>query len=304
MKPFHTDPEFTLNAAALDTARESGKSPAHLKRSSEASIALIAAFVLVLVGVAAYFAWLRDPSIPRASAPSPAASESMPEAPVAPAIAHPVDRITTAPGDNERPLAPLPGLDESDAVARDSIATIINGDDFLRLLVPTAVIRNIVATVDNLPRKAVAIAILPVKPVGGPFVTATDASGMSIASDNAARYAPYVRAAEAIDAQRLAGFYVRLYPLFQQAYTELGYPNGYFNDRLIGVIDHLLAAPEPKASVYLVQPRVVFQFADPQLENLSSGQKILIRMGADNEMRIKAKLRELRKLLASGEVHR
>jgi hypothetical protein len=102
----------------------------------------------------------------------------------------------------------------------------------------------------------------------------------------------------------LAGFYVRLYPLFQQAYVELGYPNGYFNDRLIGVIDHLLAAPEPKAPVYLAQPRVVFEFADPQLESLSAGQKILVRMGADNEMRIKAKLRELRKLLASGEVHR
>lgn len=29
-------------------------------------------------------------------------------------------------------------------------------------------------------------------------------------------------------------FYVRLYPLFQKAYVELGYPNGYFNDRLIG----------------------------------------------------------------------
>jgi hypothetical protein len=228
----------------------------------------------------------------------------MAEAPAAPAIEHPVDRIPTAQEDNDHALPPLPALDESDAIARDSIATILNGDAFLRLLVPTAVIRHIVATVDNLPRNKIAIAILPVKPAGGPFVTATDAGGRSVASDNAARYAPYVSAAEAIDARRLAGFYVRLYPLFQQAYVELGYPNGYFNDRLIGVIDHLLAAPEPKAPVYLAQPRVVFEFADPQLESLSAGQKILVRMGADNEMRIKAKLRELRKLLASGEVHR
>ena len=304
MKAFHTDPEFTLNAAALDTARESGWRLAHSKRSSPASIALIAAIVLVLAGIAAYFLWQRETSMPAASAPVPAASDSMPEAPAAPAIEHPVDRIPTAPGDNEHALPPLPGLDESDAVARDSIATILNGDDFLRLLVPTAVIRHIVATVDNLPRQTIAIAILPVKPAGGPFVTAKDARGTSIASDNAARYAPYVTAAEAINAERLAGFYVRLYPLFQQAYVELGYPNGYFNDRLIGVIDHLLAAPEPKAPVYLAQPRIVFEFADPQLESLSAGQKILVRMGTDNEMRIKAKLRELRKWLASGVVHR
>jgi len=304
MKAFDTDPEFTLNAAALDTVREPGRRSARPKRSSAASIALIAAFVLLLAGVAAYFVWRPETSIPAASAPTPAASEAMHEAPAAPAIEHPVDRISIAPGGNEHALPPLPTLDESDAVARDSIATIFNGDDFLRLLVPTGVIRHIVATVDNLPRKTVAIAILPATPVGGPFVTATDAGGTSIASDNATRYAPYVTAAEAIDAQRLAGFYVRLYPLFQQAYVELGYPNGYFNDRLIGVIDHLLAAPEPKAPVYLAQPRVVFEFADPQLESLSAGQKILVRMGADNEMRIKAKLRELRRLLTSGEVRR
>ena len=242
--------------------------------------------------------------MPTASAPVPAASDSMHEAPAAPGIEHPVDRILAAPGDNEHALPALPGLDESDAVARDSIATILNGDDFLRLLVPTAVVRHIVATVDNLPRNKIAVAILPVKPAAGPFVAATDARGMSIASDNAARYAPYVTAAEAIDAERLAGFYFRLYPLFQQAYVELGYPDRYFNDRVIGVIDHLLAAPEPKAPVYLAQPKVVFEFADPQLESLSAGQKILVRMGADNEVRIKAKLRELRKLLASGEAHR
>ena len=42
-----------------------------------------------------------------------------------------------------------------------------------------------------------------------------------------------------------AALYRRLYPLFQQAYAELGYPTGHFNDRLVEVVDHLLAAPEP-----------------------------------------------------------
>jgi hypothetical protein len=55
MKAFHADPEFTLNAAALDTDQEPGRRLAHPKRSSAVSIALIAAFVLVLAGVAAYF---------------------------------------------------------------------------------------------------------------------------------------------------------------------------------------------------------------------------------------------------------
>jgi len=120
---------------------------------------------------------------------------------------------------------------------------------------------------------------------------------MLIAGNDAGRYTAYVNAAESIDSRLLAQFYVRLYPLFQQAYAELGYPDGYFNDRLIGVIDHLLAAPEPKSPVYLTQPRILFEFADPNLEELSAGQKILVRVGIDNEMRLKAKLRDIRKAL-------
>jgi hypothetical protein len=92
---------------------------------------------------------------------------------------------------------------------------------------------------------------------------------------------------------------VYLYPLFQQAFVELGYPDGYFNDRLIEVIDHLLEAPEPKGPVKLVSPKVLYEFADPELERLSSGQKMMIRVGPENEARLKAKLREIRAAVAA-----
>ncbi len=189
-------------------------------------------------------------------------------------------------------------------MAKDAIATIFNGDAILRLLVPEGIIRRIVATVDNLPRRTIAARILPVKPVPGPLATASAEGRTSIAGDNAARYASYVGLAEAVDGERLAGLYVRLYPLFQRAYVELGYPDGYFNDRLIAVIDHLLAAPEPAPPVYLSQPRVMFEFADPELEGLSAGQKILVRIGLDNELRVKAKLREIRGHLTAEKVKR
>ena len=111
-------------------------------------------------------------------------------------------------------------------------------------------------------------------------------------------------AAEAIDTSRLTGFYVRLYPLLQQAYVELGYPKGYFNDRVIVVIDHLLAAPEPPPPVYVTQPRIVYEFADPALEELSAGQKAMVRVGLDNERRMKAKLRDIRTALAAEPLPR
>ena len=96
------------------------------------------------------------------------------------------------------------------------------------------------------------------------------------------------------DLDELAATYRRFYPLIQEAFAQLGYPDAYFNDRLIAVIDHLLATPEPREPVQLVQPHVLYEFADPALEALSSGQKLLLRMGSDNAARVKSVLEELR----------
>ena len=125
-----------------------------------------------------------------------------------------------------------------------------------------------------------------------------------IAAENSARYAPYVRALESVDAAALVAAYLRAYPLFQQAYRELGYPDGYFNDRLVAALEDMLAAPDAGASPKLVRPKVLYEFADPALEEASAGQKIMVRMGSDNARRAKAKLRELRQALAAAGASR
>ena len=88
--------------------------------------------------------------------------------------------------------------------------------------------------------------------------------------------------------------------LFQESYENLGYPDKYFNDRLVEVIDHLLATPTPNGPVKLIQPRVFYEYADPALEQLSAGQKVLIRMGNANAAQLKKKMREFRALIAKG----
>jgi hypothetical protein len=96
----------------------------------------------------------------------------------------------------------------------------------------------------------------------------------------------------------LVGIYRHYYPLFQQAYTDLGYPDGYFNNRLVEVIDHLLATPDVTGPIRLSQPGVLYEFADPSLEQLSAGQKLFLRMGSENAAALKLKLRELRREVA------
>lgn len=93
---------------------------------------------------------------------------------------------------------------------------------------------------------------------------------------------------------------MKLYPLFQQACQDLGDPQGYFNDRLVEVIDRLLATPEPagplavrltdvKGPIASQRPWVRHEFVDPALQALPAGSKMLLRMGPDNERRLKAR---------------
>lgn len=283
------DAQFTVDALAAEGAERDRPRAADPPPSRSRSAVLLVVLAL-LAGAAGYYFW------PRGAVPAPQVAPAAPPGPVQaePGIQHPIEQVPGA----ASAQAQLPGLDDSDGVARDSAAAILK-DEAMRLLVPEGIVRRIVATVDNLPRATVAPRVLPVRPVPGAFEVAPFANGMSIAPGNAKRYAGYVDAAESIDTGRLVGFYVRLYPLFQQAYVELGYPNGYFNDRLVAVIDHLLAAPEPSDPVLLLQPKVFYQYADAGLEERSAGQKIMMRIGRDNELRLKAKLREIRKALVA-----
>ena len=170
-----------------------------------------------------------------------------------------------------------------------------------QFLVQENIVRHIVVTIDNLPRKKVAVDLRPVKPTPGETAISNQGDTTTLGAANYARYAPFIHLVETTDPKTLASVYFHLYPLFQQAYEDLGYPGRFFNDRLVEVIDHLLAAPEPQGPIELVQPKVFYQFADPKLEDLSAGQKLLIRMGPANERSLKAKLRDFRaELVQSG----
>lgn len=254
------------------------------------STAVLSVLVLAAIGAGAYF-FLQHESAPAqvaapAEPPPPVEPAPPPAEPAPPAVAHyPIPSP-------EEDAAPEPGLDpEAKLLAAlrslfgASLDTVFNTTDLTR---------RIVVTVDNLPREKVARRLMPVKPVAGPMAVAGTGGDRVIDSANGARYQTYIDLMEKVPTAALVDAYVRNYPVFQQRYVELGYPDGYFNNRLVEVIDHLLAAPEPAGPLRLAQPKVLYTFADPELEKLSEGQKIMLRMGPDNAARVKAKLREIR----------
>jgi len=246
----------------------------------------VAAAVIVVAGGTWYYLQSRQ-----AAAPSPPAVQPLSAAPPEePATQHP---LPAGPGDSAAKV-PLPALADSDAALRDALGQVVDAaavQDYLR---PENIVRHLVVTVDNLPRQKVSVEKRPIKPAAGSFVADGDELHATIDPQNFARYQPLVSALGKLDMHQLAAVYIKFYPLFQQAYQDLGYPTGYFNDRLVQVIDVLLATPQPAAPIALVRPNVMYTYADPALEKLGAGQKLLIRMGPDNAAVVKAKLMELR----------
>jgi Protein of unknown function (DUF3014). len=206
--------------------------------------------------------------------------------------------------------APLPALAEADALVRELVAGVVTSKDVVRFLQMDGFIRRVVATVDNLPREQAPLMVWPVYPTPQRFTTQrTDTGVENIHLENSQRYTPFVQLIESVDSAKAVAVYRRLYPLFQQAYEELGFPGRYFNDRLVQVLDHLITTPvqtgplavtlvEVKGEVPSTRPWVRYEFADPALQSMSAGQKMLMRTGAENHQRLRARLIDIRARVA------
>ena len=254
----------------------------------------IAAAVLVLAVGGWLYVRHRAANNAAAVAAPPAAASAVAPPPAEPAIQHPLPAAGDA-----TPAEPVPSLADSDSAFRDALTQLAGADTVGTYLRPDAIIRNLVVTIDNLPRQKLALEKRPINPTAGSFLANGDELHATLDARNYARYKPLVAVIGNLDMVKVVAVYTHFYPLFQEAYQNLGYPNGYFNDRLVQVIDMLLATPQPSGPIELVQPNVMYTFADPALESRPAGQKLLIRMGPDNAKAIKAKLMELRALVTA-----
>jgi len=253
--------------------------------------------VAVIAAVGGYVAW-RAAQPGAGAGPAPASTATAASSAPAPAatIRHPIAQAAVpAPAST----APLPALDDSDASVRSALVAL-GGDGLKDLLLPQSVVNHIVATVDALPRHELGSSfILPLRTPRGVFRTAETQGILTADAGNAGRYAPYMAVVQHVDPQALVAWYVHCYPLFQQAWRELGYPRSYFNDRLIVAIDDMLAAPAPAQPPALQLEKGHYVYVDPALESLSVGQKLMLRLGPANEAVLKARLRTIRDLLTA-----
>jgi len=259
--------------------------------------------VLVVIGVVAYLSYEPEPAA--LSAP-PAIQQATPAEALPPPPAAETAALETPLGGPAHVVPeammegpePLPGLGGSDPALQASIEQLYGTEPLESFLIPKDIIRRLVVMIDSLPKERLPLESRAFKRIEGSFMVQGDGEQLFIADANAQRYTGFIDLVQRTDSAQLVKVYFRYYPLFQKAYEELGYRNRYFNDRVILVIDHLLATPELAGPVELVRPKVMYEYADPELQTRSAGQKALLRMGPGNAVVVKNKLREIRNELA------
>lgn len=234
------------------------------------------------------------PAGPVVTEPTPVAGVDLTEPQDPTAIQYPIEPVAETP-----PAVDAPPRDP-DVAAQDALGQAL-GAGIADWLMTEQLARRMVATIDNLPRVTQMEQIRAVRPPTEPFIVERETLDATVGEErivlseaNFARYDAPVAMLEAVDPASAAQTYRGIYPELQAAYEDLGYPGRYFNDRLVAVIDHLLATPEPQGPLLLERPKVMYRFADEQLEALSPGQKLLLRIGPEHARTVKQKLRAFR----------
>lgn len=161
--------------------------------------------------------------------------------------------------------------------------------------------RRLVITVDNLPREHVPSQLRVTR--GVPELLRVKKEGETITLDpsNYERYDRIIGYVEKMDARKIGRLYAKFYPLLQRTYEETGFPEERFHDRVLAALDDMMDAPRPTGPIRLVQPKVLYRFEDDHLENLSAGQKIMIRVGPDNAARLRKVLARVRAAIAAHD---
>lgn len=253
-------------------------------------LVIVSAAIVIAGGSYVYVTGSKQSAMPTDQQPS--ATQPVQEA-VAP-IEYPVTAPQTIADD-----APMPSLDNSDASIRKSLGEIFDLKRYGEQLLLESVITRFVVIVDNLDRRNLPLRHMLTQPPKGKFlVVKAGEEKFTLDEHNFQRYEPFVSMLETMDVEAFVTLYARYYPLFQKAYEEMGYPNKYFNDRVVKIIDHLAFTPRVASGpIELTQSVVTYRYADPSLEKLSSGQKLMIRMGGNNAAKVKAKLQQFRQAL-------
>lgn len=237
----------------------------------------------IAAGAAAYFAFAWRPHAPTAvvAQTAPAATPTRPPAPLG--------------GTGES--IPLPPLDASDTLVRTLVQALSESPAVMAWLPTKGLIRNFTLVVTNIADGATPAKQLKVLRPSGSFRTVEGNGQRFVDPRSYARYARIAEAVQSIDPAGAARLYATLKPRIEEAYRDLGAPDGSFDRTLERAFVALLATPVVTDAIRLKPKGIGYAYADDRLESLTAAQKQLLRMGPGNVRIVEAKLREIARAL-------
>jgi len=209
------------------------------------------------------------------SQPTPAAAPSA----TAPEAATPV-RPT-------RQALDLPTLIDSDGVIRDLVSALSDHPALARLLATPSLVRGLTAGVIQIGDGRTPVEWLQVlRPATRLQILGTDSGPVSPVSH--ARWNQVAAAVSSVAPSDAAQLYVNVKPLIDEAYIEMGQPDGDFDRTILRAVRMLTDTPTPQVAPELVRRPGYFDYEDPALKALKPVQKQLLLLGPDNRRQLMA----------------
>lgn len=189
-------------------------------------------------------------------------------------------------------------LNQVDAEIRSELAIVLSPEQLERVT-DDSLIERVVATLNSLDGEAVPLRFRPLEQVPG--LPRLNEDVLVLPDDPDPRYAPYRALFDQIDNILLLEWFERHEDALEQAWQALGEERqSSFRRRAIEVLDHLAQFEPPGQRPALERPEVLYTYADPTLEALSWGRKILIRIGPDHAAVVQARLADLARRLENS----
>lgn len=212
----------------------------------------------------------------------------------------PVDTaLTPAPAPVEE-VVDLPSLNSSDPFVRERITGIESGEGLTDFIATEDVIRRFVVFAENVSDGSLPQLDYPVRRLPQAMaVRELDENLYEMQTVSYERFTPIVNALAALKPEQGMAMYRVLKPLLQEAYAEIGYPNRNFDDVVVKAIDEILNARTAEGPFQLVKPKVMYVYANAEIESMSPVEKQLLRMGPANAQKLKATLQQYKALFTA-----
>jgi len=186
----------------------------------------------------------------------------------------------------------LPTLEQSDEFFRQQVATVsFKLSDWFGV---SSAIKKYLVIVNDLSQNQLLFKHRLFLKAPGKIVVGEDKLGLYLSKDSYHRYDSLADAMVSIDVDKGLQLYLTVKPLLEQVYKDFAYPEGYqLQDVFLKAAASVIKAPVIDGRIALLPYSVRYKFADHKLETLTDVEKLMIRMGPENTLKIQNKLRQL-----------